>query len=112
MSDRLPLVLDPDASDCSETTMTGRRETSEPTRAPRVSVVIPAFDRADVIRRTLESLAKQSYENVEVIVVDDGSTDDTRAIVEGFAKESGRLVTYFWQENRGCAAARNQGLRL
>jgi glycosyltransferase involved in cell wall biosynthesis len=92
--------------------MTGHRETSEPTRAPRVSVVIPAFDRADVIRRTLESLARQSYENVEVIVVDDGSTDDTRAIVEGFAKESRRPVTYFRQENRGCAAARNQGLRL
>jgi glycosyltransferase involved in cell wall biosynthesis len=77
-----------------------------------VTVVMPTFDRARLVGRALESIADQSYADIEIIVVDDGSRDDTREVVERFARESSRLVTYFRQENSGCAAARNQGLRL
>jgi glycosyltransferase involved in cell wall biosynthesis len=78
---------------------------------PFVSVVLPTFDRGRLIARALESVADQTYRNVEVVVVDDGSTDETREVVERFARERVIPVAYFWQENRGCAAARNQGLR-
>jgi glycosyltransferase involved in cell wall biosynthesis len=65
-----------------------------------------------MIGHALESIADQTYEDVEIVVVDDGSTDDTADVVDCFAQASSRPVTYFRQENRGCAAARNRGLKL
>jgi len=78
---------------------------------PRVSVVIPTFNRARDIGRCLESLTGQTLRDFEVIVCDDGSTDDTAAIVERFA---GRLdLQYRWAENfGGPARPRNIGLSL
>lgn len=77
---------------------------------PLVSVVIPTYNYAHFIGQTLESLFAQTYQNWECIVVDDGSTDDTREVVGSIA-ESDPRVRYFRQENRGQPAALNAGLR-
>ena len=71
----------------------------------RVSVVIPTYNRAGFVREAIASVLQQDHPEVELIVVDDGSLDDTPAVVRGF----GAAVRYLWQENRGVSAARNRG---
>ena len=76
--------------------------------ASRVSVIVPTYNCAAYIREALESVLAQTYRDFEVIVVDDGSADDTQAVLAPF----GTRITYVPQENRGAAAARNTGIRL
>ncbi len=76
----------------------------ESLRLPTVSVVIPAYNEARVIARCLGSLLDQTHRPHEIIVVDDGSTDDTRTIVRGFGG-----VTLLEQSHEGSGAARNRG---
>src|SRR5436190_11174258 len=64
---------------------------------PLVSVIIPAFNAERYIVETLDSLFAQTYPNIEVIVVDDGSADRTRAIVESY----GKPIKYLYQVNSG-----------
>jgi glycosyltransferase involved in cell wall biosynthesis len=71
----------------------------------RVSVIIPTYNRSQLLRQTVESVLAQTYSNIEVIVVDDGSTDDTAAVMEQFAGK----VTYI-QEAHG-SGGRNRGFR-
>jgi glycosyltransferase involved in cell wall biosynthesis len=73
--------------------------------AGMVSVVIPSYNRAGIVGASIESVLRQSWTNVEVIVVDDGSKDDTRAVVEAY----GAPVRYVHQANAGVSAARNTG---
>lgn len=78
------------------------------TENPRVSVVIPTYERADLVGRAVDSALAQTVEDVEVIVVDDGSTDGTH---EAVAAESDPRVRYLEHEtNRGVSAARNTGI--
>ena len=79
---------------------------ADPGDAPLVSVVIPAYNCARFIREALDSALAQDYPGVEVIVVDDGSTDETGAILASYGAQI-RLIS---QRNRGCAAARNAGV--
>jgi glycosyltransferase involved in cell wall biosynthesis len=76
-------------------------------KLPLVSVVVPVFNSEAYIADALESALNQSYPNKEVIVVDDGSTDSTPAILERFR---GR-ITVIRQVNSGAAVARNTGIR-
>jgi glycosyltransferase involved in cell wall biosynthesis len=76
----------------------------------RVSVIIPAYNAERTLRETLESVLAQTYRDLEVIVVDDGSTDNTAATVRDYA-EQGR-IQYIERENGGIAAGRNTGLQL
>ncbi len=76
---------------------------------PLVSVIIPAYNYCDFIGETLRSLVAQTYPYWEAIVVDDGSTDDTRRVVEQWVKRETR-IRYFYQSNKGLPAARNAGL--
>jgi glycosyltransferase involved in cell wall biosynthesis len=76
-----------------------------------VSVIIPAFNAAEYIRQTLHSVLAQTYQSLEVIVVDDGSEDGTDAIVEEFVKKDTR-VQLVPQCNAGVGAARNTGIRM
>ncbi len=73
----------------------------------RVSVVIPTFNRAGAIRDAIESVLDQTLSGVEIIVIDDGSTDDTKAVVSSYAG-----VTYERVEHHGACAARNRGIEL
>ena len=76
---------------------------------PRVSIIVPAFNAERYIAATLDSILAQDYANIEVIVVDDGSTDGTRQCVQAY----GDRVRYLHQQNSGGAARpRNAGLRL
>lgn len=72
----------------------------------KVSVTIPTFNRAHLIGHALDSVLTQTHENVEIIVIDDGSTDGTRDVVARY----GDRVRYYWQPNAGLGAARNAGL--
>lgn len=76
-------------------------------RSPLVSVVIPAYNAARFVGQAVRSALDQTYGNREVIVVDDGSTDDTKAVLSQFAGQ----VRYLYQENGGTSAARNTGIR-
>jgi glycosyltransferase involved in cell wall biosynthesis len=68
--------------------------------------VIPTYNYGRYLRRAIESALGQSYRDVEVVVVDDGSTDETRDVASGFGAD----VRYVYQDNRGPGSARNRGL--
>ncbi|MEZ4694940.1 MAG: glycosyltransferase family A protein [Rhodothermales bacterium] len=78
--------------------------------SPVVSVVIPAYNAARYIGRTLDSVLAQTYRNLEIVIVDDGSADDTLAIAESYAAANDR-IRVFRQANSGVAAARNLAIR-
>lgn len=71
-----------------------------------VSVIIPTYNRADLIGECIQSVVAQTYKDIEIIVVDDGSTDDTQARLGAY----GRLIRIIKQANAGAAAARNRGI--
>jgi hypothetical protein len=73
-----------------------------------VSVIIPAFNSARVLIRSIESVLCQTYSQYELIVIDDGSTDNTAEVIRQFSCE----IVYRRQENLGPSAARNHGVRL
>lgn len=79
---------------------------------PKISVVIPTYNRAHLVGDAIQSILDQNYPNLEIIVSDDGSTDNTREVVEELREKSGALIRYPRQANAGASAARNQGLRL
>lgn len=76
----------------------------------KISVIIPAYNVEAYIRRCLDSLVNQTYENIEIIVVNDGSTDRTEEIVKEYEEREPEKVRLFSQENKGQAEARNFGL--
>lgn len=78
---------------------------------PAVSVVIPAYNCAGTIAATLRSVAAQTISDIEIIVVDDGSRDQTRDVVGGLAREDRRIVVVT-QSNSGVSATRNRGIRM
>lgn len=78
-------------------------------KKPLVSVVIPTYNRANLIGRAIQSVLGQTYQNFELIVVDDASTDDTKQIVKGFQDD--RIEYIGHNKNKGGAAARNTGIQ-
>ncbi len=76
-----------------------------------VSVIIPAYNVQDYIGETIESVLRQSYPTIEIIIINDGSTDKTPEIISKYAQKDSRIVVVN-QENRGLSGARNTGLRL
>lgn len=75
--------------------------------SPTVSVVIPTYNAADLLPDTVESVLNQTYRDFELIVVDDGSTDETPQVMEVYMDD----VRYIRKENGGSASARNRGIR-
>ena len=75
---------------------------------PLISVIVPTFNRAKTIGRTIDSLLIQTYNNLEIIVVEDGSKDETFKILERY--EDKRLRIIWHEHNKGVTAAKNTGL--
>ncbi|MBM2835200.1 MAG: glycosyl transferase [Candidatus Brocadiaceae bacterium] len=73
----------------------------------QVSVVIPTYNRAPYVIMAIESVLAQSYQDYEIIVVDDGSTDGTRDVLEPYRDR----IRYMYQDNKGVSAARNTGIQ-
>lgn len=77
---------------------------------PLISVIVAVYNGADYLSQSLESVIGQSYKNIEVIIVDDGSTDNTAELVKAYLKDPG--IHYAFQENGGHASALNRGVSM
>jgi glycosyltransferase involved in cell wall biosynthesis len=79
---------------------------------PLVSIIIPFYNREDFLREAVESVESQSYQNWELLLVDDGSTDRSATIAREFVKKQPKCIFLLQHEdNRGASAARNTGIR-
>jgi glycosyltransferase involved in cell wall biosynthesis len=76
--------------------------------SPKVSVVMPTYNRAHLIAAAIQSILNQTFQDFELVIVDDGSTDGTEAVVRRF---NDPRLRYIYQERRGIGAARNRGIR-
>ena len=76
----------------------------------KVSVIIPAYNAEGFIKDSLNSVIHQVYKNLEIIVVDDHSTDNTKKIISEYAKKDNRIIPFYQTTNKGVSAARNVGL--
>src|SRR5438128_1726139 len=77
-------------------------------KQPCFSVIIPTYNRAAFLPKTIQSVTAQAFTDWEIIIVDDGSTDDTKDVVEGIAESR---LRYIFQQNAERSAARNNGIR-
>ncbi len=78
--------------------------------SPLVSVIIPAYNAESFIAEAIESVIAQSYRYYEIIVVDDGSTDDTRSVLQPYIDQ--KIISYCYRTNSGPAVARNVGIQM
>lgn len=74
-----------------------------------ISVIIPTYNSADVILDCVDSIVSQDFQNIEILIVDDGSTDGTASVLTDLLATDKR-IKYFWQQNKGVSAARNIGI--
>ena len=79
-------------------------------KRPLVSVIVPVYNTEEFVERTLNSICVQTYKNIEIIVVNDGSTDNSEDVCLSIAKKDSR-VRYIYKENGGVSSARNEGLK-
>ncbi|MEX5255840.1 glycosyltransferase family 2 protein [Kocuria arenosa] len=84
----------------------------EPASMPLISVIVPVYNGQDTVGQTISSVLRQTYPNLELLVVDDGSSDGTPRILEAYQGVSrpGREIRTLRQENAGCGSARNRGI--
>lgn len=80
--------------------------------SPKLSIIIPTYNSAMFLRDALISALSLNYCNKEIIIIDDGSTDNTKEVVHKTASEIGIDINYFYQANSGVSAARNKGLDI
>ena len=85
----------------------GKKETREQKNLPFVSIIIPVYNGANYLNEAIDSALSQTYENIEILVVNDGSTDNT----ENIALSYGDRIRYFKKENGGVSSALNLGIR-
>jgi glycosyltransferase involved in cell wall biosynthesis len=78
---------------------------------PRVSVIVPAYNAAVYLPHAIDSVIAQAFADWEIVVVDDGSTDDTQSVVESYRPALADKLQYIRQSNQGLPAARNTGIR-
>jgi len=76
----------------------------------KFSIILPTFNRAHLISKAIKSIINQTFENWELIIIDDGSTDNTREVIKTFVKSDERII-YLYQKNKERSAARNNGIR-
>jgi glycosyltransferase involved in cell wall biosynthesis len=80
--------------------------------SPLISVIIPAYNAENTIAIAIESILQQSFQDFECILIDDGSTDATRSIINSFAIKDQRIVSVFNEENMGVSNSLNKGLNI
>jgi teichuronic acid biosynthesis glycosyltransferase TuaG len=78
----------------------------------RVSVITPVYNASKHLSRTIESVLKQTYKDIEIVLVDDCSTDDSAEIIKNFKSKHKNIVYYCQDKNRGAGAARNKALEI
>ena len=78
---------------------------------PLVSVIIPVFNVESFLNECLESICNQTYDNLEIILVNDGSTDNSQLIIDNYSKVDKRIIA-IKQSNKGLSAARNTGIDI
>lgn len=78
---------------------------------PMISVIVPVYNVEKYIKKGIESLLAQSYQNIEIILVDDGSPDNSSAILDQYAKKDNRIKVLH-QKNQGVSTARNNGIKI
>lgn len=78
----------------------------------KVSIVIPVYNAKDYLKRCLDSVINQTYKNIEVIAIDDGSIDESRKILDDYASNHKDLIHVYHQENIGVSLTRNKGIYL
>lgn len=95
-----------------------RRRDKKPEHMPRISVIIPAWNEGVGVVKTLESVVKNGYDNIEVVLVNDGSTDDSDAVIKEYLKQykarkdrSPVRLTYIYKERGGKGKALNMGIK-
>jgi len=76
---------------------------------PLVSVIIATYNRAEYIKKAINSALEQTYKNIEIIIVDDGSKDSTKEVINPYIKE--KKIKYIYQNNAGSLKARDNGIR-
>jgi len=86
--------------------------TAIPSARPQVSIVLPTYNRSRFLPAAFQAIFSQSVKSCELLVVDDGSTDDTRSVVGELSANSPHPVKYVYQENRGAYGARNTGVDM
>ena len=79
------------------------------TREPLVSVVMPTYNRVKLLPRSIDSILNQTYKNFEFIIVDDASTDGSKALLESYAKKDPRIKIIYNEQNKGISYSRNRG---
>ncbi len=79
---------------------------------PKISVIIPTYNCAEYLPKAIDSILNQTYQDFEIIIVDDGSTDNTKTKAEHFIRKYPEKIRYFYQENRGLPGARNAGINV
>jgi glycosyltransferase involved in cell wall biosynthesis len=84
---------------------------SQNMKNPTVSVIIPTYNRENLIVRAIYSVLKQTYQDFEIIVVDDGSTDHTEDVIRQLQNKEKRIIYIKNKKNKGAATARNTGIR-
>lgn len=81
-------------------------------KRPKVSVIMPVYNRERYLSQAIESVLNQTYGDFELIIVDDGSTDNSQAIIKEYAGKDKRIRYAFHEKNRGVSAARNTALAM
>ena len=79
--------------------------------APTVSIVMPTYNRADLLPRSIASILSQDFDDLQLLIVDDGSTDNTASVVKEIQNQDSRVRYLRLPENRGIGYARNAGLQ-
>lgn len=77
-------------------------------KKPLISIVTPTYNRSKFLPEAIDSVLGQTYDNFELLIIDDGSTDDTRVLIEAYQKDP--RIRYFYQSNQGQSVARNKGI--
>ena len=77
-----------------------------------ITVITPTYNRCNTLYRVYNSLLSQTYKDFEWLVIDDGSTDDTKELIQGYIEEDKINIRYYYQENRGKHIALNTAMKL